>query len=484
VHKLCLDNNCSCYFDANKFLVQDLPTGRLLYKGLSRNGVYPIQSHLFKSTAFNKTACAAHYVSSDKWLLWHSRLGHPSAKVLASIFPSLSPNSLSKSVTEHCHHCLAGKMHKLPFPMSNKNVTSPFELVHADLWGPAPIIAKNAFKFYLVLVDEYTKFTWVYLLKHKSDTFQTFTQFRAMIETQFSLPIKVLRTDCGGEFISTPFNQFCASKGIIHQLSCPHTPQQNGVAEGKHRHLVQCALALLSQSKLPMSFWSYAVATTAHLINKLPTPNLAHKSPWETLYHTTPDLTQLRTFGCECFPLLTPYTAHKVYPKTTPCVFLGYPIHSKGYYCLDPVTHRMYISRHVLFNENVFPGLKHPTGSNSESLSTVQSVDTWLTTLQTLHTCSHNPQNNVNTAHESCLIPTGSLNQNTLSIPAIPVPEPMLLPNSHTHQDTFITNPAASLSPALYTSETSHSHPSFTTESCSCICCRICCCICCISVCF
>jgi hypothetical protein len=119
----------------------------------------------------------------------------------------------------------------------------------------------------------------------------------------------------------------------------------------------------------------------------------------------------------------------------------------------------MYISRYVLFNENVFPGLKHPIGSNSESLSTVQSVDIWLITLQTLHTCSHNPQNNVNYVHESCLTPTGSLNQNTLSIPAVPVVEPMLLPNSLTHQPTFTTNPAAPLSPVLYTSETSHSHP-------------------------
>uniref|UniRef100_A0A2N9FUI2 Integrase catalytic domain-containing protein n=1 Tax=Fagus sylvatica TaxID=28930 RepID=A0A2N9FUI2_FAGSY len=143
-----------------------------------------------------------------------------------------------------------------------------------DLWGPAPVTASNDFRFYLVFVDEFTKFTWVYLLKHKSDTFQVFTQFRAMIETQFSLPIKILRTDCGGEFLSTPFNQFCLSKGIIHQLSCPHTPQQNGVAERKHRHLVQCALALLSQSKLPLSYWSYAISTAAHIINKLPTPNL------------------------------------------------------------------------------------------------------------------------------------------------------------------------------------------------------------------
>uniref|UniRef100_A0A2N9FWE2 Integrase catalytic domain-containing protein n=1 Tax=Fagus sylvatica TaxID=28930 RepID=A0A2N9FWE2_FAGSY len=273
-----IDNNCSCYFDAKKLLIQDLPTGRLLYKGLSSNGVYPIQSHLFHSTA-NKTACVAHSISSDKWHLWHSRLGHPSSNVLHNIFPCFSTGSNSKSVIEHCHHCLAGKMHQLPFPISNKTVTSPFELIHADLWGPAPVTASNGFRFYLVFVDEFTKFTWVYLLKHKSDTFQVFTQFRAMIETQFSLPIKILRTDCGGEFLSTPFNQFCSSKGIIHQLSCPHTPQQNGVAERKHRHLVQCALALLSQSKLPLSYWSYAISTAAHIINKLPTPNLDFFSP-------------------------------------------------------------------------------------------------------------------------------------------------------------------------------------------------------------
>uniref|UniRef100_A0A2N9FJA4 Integrase catalytic domain-containing protein n=1 Tax=Fagus sylvatica TaxID=28930 RepID=A0A2N9FJA4_FAGSY len=373
VHKLCLHNNCSCYFDANQLLVQDLPTGRLLYKGLSKNGVYPIQSQLFNSA--NKTACTAQS-SSDKWQLWHSRLGHPSAKVLSSLSHSFNFNFLSKPVLEHCHHCLAGKMHQLPFPSSNKQVQSPFELVHSDLWGPAPVVSTNAFRYYLVFVDEFTKFTWVYLLKHKSDTFHTFTQFQAMVHTQFSLPIKTIRTDCGGEFTSNQFNQFCASKGMIHQVSCPHTPQQNGVAERKHRHLVQCALALLSQSTLPMSYWSYAISTAAHLINKLPTPNLSNKSPWETLYHTLPDFTYLKTFGCQCFPLLTPYTAHKLYPKTAPCIFLGYPTHSKGYYCLDPTTLRLYVSRHVLFNESTFPGLKHSTDQHTASTSVCRKLVT------------------------------------------------------------------------------------------------------------
>jgi transposase InsO family protein len=212
------------------------------------------------------------------------------------LFPSLQCNSSLSPV--HCKHFLAGKMHKLPFPISNKQSTAPFALVHADLWGLAPITSFTGFRYYLVLIDDFIKFTLTYLLKHKSDTFSIFTQFQAMVQTQFSLTIQVLHTDCGGEFISNEFNHFCANKGIIHQLSCPHTPQQNGTAKRKHRHLIPCALALLSKSKLPMSYWSYAVSTATHLINKLPTPNLNHKNPWEMVFHAPPDLTHLKSFGC------------------------------------------------------------------------------------------------------------------------------------------------------------------------------------------
>jgi transposase InsO family protein len=403
-------------------MVQDLPTGRLLYKGLSKNGVYPIQSQLFNSA--NKTACTAQS-SSDKWQLWHSRLGHPSAKVLSSLSHSCNFNFLSKPALEHCHHCLAGKMHQLPFPSSNKQVQSPFELVHSDLWGPAPVMSTNAFRYYLVFVDEFTKFTWVYLLKHKSDTFHIFTQFQAMVHTQFSLLIKTIRTDCGGEFTSNQFNQFCASKGMIHQVSCPHTPQQNGVAERKHRHLVQCALALLSQSTLPMSYWSYAISTAAHLINKLPTPNLSNKSPWETLYHTLPDFTYLKTFGCQCFPLLTPYTAHKLYPKTAPCIFLGYPTHSKGYYCLDPTNLRLYVSRHVLFNESTFPGLKHSTDQHSAS---PQSAKNWLHNLLLLHSCDHTPIVTTFPSQEPNSLPSSPSNTSRSDTMPIPMPMPISMP--------------------------------------------------------
>ena len=89
-----------------------------------------------------------------------------------------------------------------------------------------------------------------------------------------------------------------------------------------------------------MPYWYYVVSTATHVINRLPTPNLSHKYPWETLFHTPPHLTHL--IGCQCFPLLTSYTAHKLHPKTTSCVFLGYPNNSKGYLCFDPIAHKLY----------------------------------------------------------------------------------------------------------------------------------------------
>ena len=111
---------------------------------------------------------------------------------------------------------------------------------------------------------------------------------------------------------------------------------------------------MLSHSQLPPSYWSYALSTTVHIINRLPTLNLKNSTPWEVLFKSKPDLTHLRTFGCICFPLLRPYNAHKLLPHTTSCIFLGYPTHTKGYICQDPLISRIYISRNVHFNESEF----------------------------------------------------------------------------------------------------------------------------------
>ena len=133
-----------------------------------------------------------------------------------------------------------------------------------------------------------------------------------MVATQISLKIKTFRSDGEGEFTSNEFKSYLANHGISHQISCPHTPQQNGVVERKHRHIIETVISLLSQSSLDYSFWSFAAQTVVTLINLLPTSVLYWKFPWFTHYSSFLDLTHLKIFGCAYYPNLRPCTAHKL----------------------------------------------------------------------------------------------------------------------------------------------------------------------------
>lgn len=141
----------------------------------------------------------------------------------------------------------------------------------------------------------------------------------------------------------------------MHQISCPYTPEQNGCAERKHRHLVETDLTLLFNANMPLKYWANAFATATYLINKHPNKQLQLTSPWQKLFKHPPAYSSLRVFGCACYPWLQPYTPHKLDTRSKRCVFLGYTLNHKGYQCLDTTTGRIYISRHVIFNEEFFP---------------------------------------------------------------------------------------------------------------------------------
>ena len=174
-----------------------------------------------------------------------------------------------------------------------------------------------------------------------------------MIENQFSAKIKVFRSDGGGEYTSTEFKTYLLQHGVIHHLSCPYTPQQNGHVERKHRHLIETTITLLSQAKMPFSYWSYAVLIVVTLINLLPTSVLDFHSPWSKLYFSPPDISQLKVFGRACYPNLKPYAPHKLAPRTKECIFLGYPVGTKVYLYLDFETKHLYTSRHEIGRAHV-----------------------------------------------------------------------------------------------------------------------------------
>ena len=318
VHKIYHDNNCSCYFDANTLLIQALATGKVLYKGKSEGGVYPIYPHKAPKLLLPHKLCNSVKLSTSSWQLWYSRLGYPNSQILRHLLQNngMSSNN-SVNLGNSYIHCLHGKMHRLPFPSFKFVANSPFELVLTDLWGLAPLDLVNGYKYYVLFVDHFTRFTWLYLLTNKSEVYSKFVPFHAMVNTQFSFTIKTLRSDGGGKYTSKSFESFLSSNGIHHQISCPYTPQQNGLVERKHRHLIETTITLLSQASLPSTYWSFAVQSALILINLLPTAILDFLSPWFKLHGQHPDIFSLKIFGCTCYPFLKPYNQHKLNHRTT-----------------------------------------------------------------------------------------------------------------------------------------------------------------------
>ena len=179
-----------------------------------------------------------------------------------------------------------------------------------------------------------------------------FKVFLALIETQFSTKIKILRSDSGGEYMSNEFQFFLQSHGNISQRSCPFTPQQNGVAERKNRHLLDVVCTLLIESCVPSHFWCEALSTAVYLINRLPSPTLNDDSPYFRLFGYAPNYSNLHIFGCVCFVHLPAHERNKLTAQSVKCAFLGHAGTQKGFLCYDPHARRTRVSRNVIFFEN------------------------------------------------------------------------------------------------------------------------------------
>ncbi|KAL6576051.1 hypothetical protein OROHE_000522 [Orobanche hederae] len=265
VSQLCDDLQSRVIFDSQKCAIQD-QMRELIGMGSKRDGLY-----YFKEESLINTVKVDKEISD--LVMWHNRMGHPSEKVVKLLAPV---RNCRGSLNKACEVCFRAKHPRDSFPLSDSKSSRIFELVHVDLWGPYRHKSSCGARYFLTIVDDFSRAVWVYLLVDKTEVFKMFMSFIAMVERQFSQTIKIVRSDNGTEF-NCLLDYFSAS-GILFQTSCVGTPQQNARVERKHKHLLNVARALRFQAKLPIYFWGESVLAAAHLINRTPSSVLIKRA--------------------------------------------------------------------------------------------------------------------------------------------------------------------------------------------------------------
>ncbi|GFY85851.1 hypothetical protein Acr_04g0005890 [Actinidia rufa] len=368
VSRLAKDLNCAVVFLPSRCLLQDLTSKKIFGRGYERDGLYyfgdPLPSsasssslHVFsppmlESSILSPSGLKSSVFSFQTLDLWHARLGHANFQYLCWLFPSF--NKACQKFNFQCDVCELSKHTRASYIPRMLRAPSAFDLIHSDVWGPSPVTALSQHRYYVTFIDDYTRCTWVYLMRHKSEVFSHFTHFLQMIKTQYNTVVRNIRSDNGREYITNEFRAELNKCGILQQLTCPYTPEQNGVAERKNRHIMSVVRCLLRGMGVPKYFWHMAVLTATYLINRTPSRVLNGKAPLHilqpasTLFPIIP-----RVFGCTCFVQNRSPTRTKLDDKAVRCIFLGYSSMSKGYRCYDPVTRHMYHSLDVTFLETV-----------------------------------------------------------------------------------------------------------------------------------
>ena len=211
-------------------------------------------------------------------------------------------------------------------------------------------------KYFLTILDDHTRYSWVHFFKSKDQVYNTFLKWYKKIQNIFNSTIKFIRTDNGTEFVNRDFNNFCTENGIINQLTVPHNPQQNGRAERLNETFIYTAASLLTESKLNRKFWEDAIHTTNYIHNRLPHKGINNQVPFEILFNEKVNYNHFKVFGCQVFFYVPKHFRKKFTDSTLPGIFLGYDgINHTAYRIFDISNNKVVLSRAVSFFEDV-PG--------------------------------------------------------------------------------------------------------------------------------
>ncbi|CAN1346353.1 Retrovirus-related Pol polyprotein from transposon TNT 1-94 [Linum perenne] len=408
ISQLCGNTN-RVIFESESCIVERISDGKILFTGVRNGNIYSI--NLKNHLVFNEKCFTV--VKSSSQFVWHRKLGHISLTRIAKLSSLNLVRGLPCLSTKQdffCQACVQGKQTKSSFKTtSGISTKTPLELIHMDLFGPASVKSLGGKIFAFVIVDDFSRFTWVFFLARKDDCFDVFKEFVKQICLTTNYQVQTLRSDHGGEFASTAFSTFCKSLGILHTFSAPRTPQQNGVVERKNRSLLDLSRTMLLDHQTPKRFWAEAVSTACYVLNRTLIRKSLNKTPYELFKGKTPNISYFHPFGCRCFVLNTTRQKGKFDERSNEAIFLGYSQTSKAFRIFNSRTSKVEESIHVVFDDQ-FTNDRTSSSEDDEPFLLTPSSAATSSSAQIAPSSSSTPHTNI---HSPLPDPTSSFSDDT-----------------------------------------------------------------------
>ncbi|GJZ62000.1 retrovirus-related pol polyprotein from transposon TNT 1-94 [Tanacetum coccineum] len=263
--------------------------------------------------------CLLSKASKTKSWLWHRRLSHLNFGAINHLARHGLVRGLPKLKFEKDHLCSAcamGKSKKKPHkPKSEDTNQEKLYLLHMDLCGPMRVVSVNGNKYILIIVDDYSRFTWVKCLRSKDEAPDFIIKFLKMIQVQLKVPVRRIRTDNGTEFVNQTLREYYEKVVISHETSVARSPQQNGIVERRNRTIIEAARTMLIYAKALLFLWAEAVAIACYTQNHSVIRLHYGKTPYELLHDKLPDLSFFHVFGALCYPTNDSENLSKLQPK-------------------------------------------------------------------------------------------------------------------------------------------------------------------------
>ena len=287
-------------------------------------------------------------------MMWHFLFGHLHFAGLMELVKKGMVHGLPsiEFKSKLCEECILGKQSRTSFPRNAKyQAKEQLGLIHTDVCGPITPESFSGKRYFISFVDDFSRKTWVYFLKEKSEVFKVFKKFRVMVEKETNKHIKAVRSDRGGEFTSTEFMKYCDEHGIRRFLTASYSPQQNGVAERKNRTILDMVRSMMKSKNMPKEFWAEAVQCAIYIQNRCPHARLNGKTPQEVWSGQKPSVSHLKVFGSVAYAHVPSQQRTKLEDKCKKYVFIGYDEMTKAYKLLDPINQKVIVSRDVRVDE-------------------------------------------------------------------------------------------------------------------------------------